>query len=139
MSRSIRMVLLIAVCVTGPALAQETGRTQQQAQRATEQQMQQQSRMQEMDRLMERMHATNQWMTHQRSHEHFRQLGEQMAGTGDRIRQMLQQCSEARAALDPQRDRDRLKEMDRLQDRLHDMQRELDRAHDALRKTIGQP
>jgi hypothetical protein len=52
---------------------------------------------------------------------------------------MLQQCDQARAALDPQRDRDRLKEMDRIQERLHDMQRELDRAHDALRKTIGQP
>ena len=138
MSRGIIMALLLGVtAMAGPALAQETGRTQRQAQQAAEQQMQ--SRMQDMERLMERMHATNQWMAQQRTHEHFRQLGEQMEGTGDRIRRMLQQCDQARATLDARRDRDRLAEMDRLRDRLHDMQQELDRAHDALRKTIGQP
>jgi hypothetical protein len=139
--RSALVLLLAAVAGTAPVVAQETGRPQQgpqQAQRATEQQMQQQTRMQEMDRLMERMRATNEWMTQHRTHEHFRQLGAEMTQTGDRIRQMLQRCDQARATLNPQQDRDRLRDMDRLQDRLHDIQRDMDRAHDQLRKTIGQ-
>lgn len=142
MFRSVLALLFAAAVGSVPVLAQETGH-QQQGQKppphATEQQMQQQGRMQEMERLMDRMHATNEWMAQHRTHEHFRQLGAEMTQTGDRIRQMLQQCDQARATLDPERDRERLHDMDRLRDRLHDMERDLDRAHDELRKTIGQP
>jgi hypothetical protein len=36
-------------------------------------------------------------------------------------------------------DRDRLRDMDKLQDRLRDMTRDLDQAHDALRLMIHKP
>lgn len=134
MSRISSIALLLGAVAVTPATAQEPAHAQ--THRATEQQME---RTQEMSRLMERMHATNEWMMQHRAHEHFQQLGRHMEATGDRLRTMLQQCDQARATLDPDRDRDRLRDMDRLQDRLHEMQRELDHAHEALRKALSQP
>jgi hypothetical protein len=132
MTRIITMALAIGAATAAPVVAQERAHAQQ----GTEQHM---DRMHELSQLMERMHATNEWMTQHRVHEQFHRLGRDMEATGERLRTMLQQCDQARATLNPDRDRDRLHEMDRVRDRLHDMQRELDRAHEALRKAIGQP
>jgi hypothetical protein len=97
----ISMALAIgAVLVAAPVLAQEHAQPQQ-GNRATEQQME---RMQEMSRLMERIHVTNERMTQHRTHEQFHRLGQPMEATGERLRTMLQQCDQARATLDPARD-----------------------------------
>lgn len=100
-------------------------------------------RMQEMQRhmeqLMTRLKETNQWMVQQRTHEHFRNMGQQMEQAGDRLREMLRTMDRLHQDGGGDRDRDRIRDMDQLRDRLRDMQRDLDQAHDALRKMIRKP
>ena len=139
---------------TPPHQGQPAPRAQPQTQH--QQMMQQQmQRDQEMLRNMERVSAqireTNQWMAQNRMQQQYREIGEGLQGTADRLQTMQRTATrmraDAAAQLTPDRvqDRDRLQEherlhqLDRLCDQLQDMQRDMEQAHDALRLMVGKP
>ncbi len=119
---------------------QQPMQQQQQMQQMQQQQMQRLHEMQQVhERLLLQMRETNRWMAQQQVDQPFRQMGKIMQQAGDQVRDMLRQMDRLHQdpALVP--DRDRLRDMDKLQDRLRDMTRDLDQAHDALRLMIHKP
>jgi len=86
---------------------------------------------------MTRMRELNQWMEQKGSQEAFRDMGQHMAQAGERMQLMLRKMDQICQDPAMQRDRDRLRDMDRLHDRLRTMVREMDEAHRMLRQVAG--
>jgi hypothetical protein len=98
---------------------------------------QHQEMIRRMERLVEQVRETNRWMAQHQSAQGFRTMGREMEQADEPIREMLREVD--RLHQDPMvsRDRDRLRETDRLRERLHEMERQMEQAHEALRKAVG--
>lgn len=90
-----------------------------------------------MEQLLEQVRETNRWMAQREAAEGFRAMGRDMEQAGERLREMLRHVDRLHQDPAVTRDRDRLRETDRLRDRLHEMERQMEQAHEALRKAIG--
>jgi len=92
-----------------------------------------------MERVMTGVRQNNQWMEQNRTQEGFRRMGRELEGAGERVQTMAREME--RLCSDPQirRDRDRLREMDRLQERLQNLIREMDATRETLRDVAREP
>jgi len=147
MKRLMAAVALLALLVAAAALAQQKGEDQPQ-QRAR--QMQQQSvqpepartvradaALKELDGVMTHMRELSQWMTRNGTCHAYREMGEAMIQTGDRVQLMLRKMEQVCEDPDTTPTPEQLRELDRLQDKLRVMTRELKDAHDMLERIVG--
>ena len=88
---------------------------------------------------MASVRQNNRWMEQHRLQEGFRRMGRELEGAGERLQVMLREME--RLCEDPQlqRDRERLREMDRLQERLRMLIRDMDQTRETLRDVAQAP
>jgi len=98
-----------------------------------------QETMQHMERVMAGVRQNNQWMEQNRIQEGFRRMGQELEGAGERLQLMVRAME--RLCEDPQvqRDRERLREMDRLQERVQLLIREMDQTRETLGNVAHAP
>ena len=131
--------LAVLTLAAGPLAAQRPtpqgppGRFGEHAQQL--QQMQQMQR--QMDQLMVRIRATNTWMQQDQARMQFREMGQQLEQTGERLRLMFREMDRLQADPAITRDQARAQDRARLQTHLQQMQRDLDQAHVALCQLSG--
>lgn len=141
---AIAFVAVVASAQQPRSAPPRQGEQVQQGQQAQRMLLEQNARMERMrnsvqqcDQLQNRARELNQWMEKQGTEQGLREMGRHMEETGDRLQLMLRKTEQL--CQDPaiQRDRDRMRDMDRFHDRLRTMLREMDEAHEMLRKLAG--
>lgn len=146
MKRLMAGIALLAMLAAAAALAQHNGHdyAKQKVQQAKMQSMmaepstiRTQASVKEVDEVMAHMRELNQWMTRNGTCHAFREMGDAMLQTGDRVQIMLQKmeqvCEDPATTPTPEQ----LREMEKLHDKLRGMTRELKDAHDMLEKIVG--
>jgi len=91
------------------------------------------------ERSLEQVRHMNRWMEQQGTHESMREMGRALEHSMEQVREMTRAMD--RLCQDPalRRDRDRLREMDRLRDQLRQVLRDQERARLALRRVVRMP
>jgi hypothetical protein len=147
-----------ALCATGLAVGagaqhgpggqqqqqqQQQQRQQQHQQQAQTDQLMRMQRMQEtmrhMERVMSAVRQNNRWMDQNHVQNGFRRMGRELEGAGERLQVMLHEMERLCEGSEMRGDRDRLRQMDRLQERLHVLIREMDETRETLRNAAGAP
>jgi hypothetical protein len=85
-----------------------------------------------MERVMGAVRENNRAMEQSRVQEGFLKMGRELEGAGDRLRLMVREMDRVCQEPSMQRDRDRLREMDRLQERLQLLIRDVDQTRETL-------
>jgi hypothetical protein len=93
----------------------------------------------ECDQSLEQVRQMNRWMEQKGTHESLRDLGRSLERSMDQVREMTHAMDGM--CQDPAflRDRDRLREMDKLRDQLRQVLRTQDRARLVLRRLVRMP
>ena len=98
-----------------------------------------QETMQHMDRVMAAVHQGNRWMEQNRIQKGFVRMGQELEGAGDRLQRMLREMERLCETPEVQQNRERLRDMDRLQERLQELVREMDETRETLRDAAARP